>query len=60
MGIVQRRDIRAPQIEQFELQGNIEQVPIEPQQQTDSTMFASLFPQDALGRAIAERRGGRG
>ena len=58
--IGQRRDIRAPQIEQFELQGNIEQVPIEPQQQTDSTMFASLFPQDALGRAIAERRGGRG
>ena len=55
--IGQASDVRAPLIEPFELRGNVGAAPQQPQQDT-RTKFASLFPQDALGAAIAERNRG--
>jgi hypothetical protein len=61
--IGQQRDVRAPRIEPFELRGNFQGAvqptqPVEPTQPVSSSMFASLFPQDALGAAIADRNRG--
>ena len=56
-----RRQVGAPQIEPFELRRENFQGAVPPTQTTQpvsSSMFASLFPQDALGAAIAERNRG--
>ena len=49
--IGQQRDVRAPQIEPFELRGNFQGAvpPAQPTQPASSSMFASLFPQDTGG-----------
>ena len=49
--IGQSKDVRAPQIEPFEMQQQGSAAPV-----LDRNMFSSLFPGDTLGAAIQERK----